>query len=42
VRRLSLVLALGLGAGDPGPLFVNFDRAGKGQRLQGSRIKSLW
>jgi hypothetical protein len=38
VRRLSLVLALGLGAGDPGPLFVNFDRAGKGQRLTGAAV----
>jgi len=38
VRRLSLVLALGLGAGDPGPLFVNFDRAGKGQHLTGAAV----
>ena len=38
MRRLSLVLALGLGAGDPGPLFVNFDRAGKGQRLTGAAV----
>src|SRR3954467_12719751 len=25
-------------AGDPGPLFVNFDRAGKGQRLTGAAV----